>query len=275
MPPKGKGIPPSISRTTEACIQNTRLRAKKQQQRSSPGPSTPNNTFHITEEYNAAWSNLPLTVGIHSTHADGSFIIDKNDVSPSLTKWANSAFTQGVNPNRVRETINAKPFKGPADNLASPDTPTKKNRLTESVSNYSPTPSVTDSHYRHPETPTTPPNPPSESDYEETPRPIPRAPEVLDDSEMSEGGEESELELDPTALLLKTILNRIMTLEKRSKTPPSPTKYRNDPALVEKVATLTTKVAELERTMSLRPTTLPPPRATGRPQLRVLLDPDF
>ncbi|KAL0630580.1 hypothetical protein Q9L58_010574 [Maublancomyces gigas] len=42
-----------------------------------------------------------------------------------------------------------------------------------------------------------------------------------------------------------------MTLEKRSKTPPSPTKCRNGPALVEKVATLTNKVAELERLILL------------------------
>ncbi|KAL0630761.1 hypothetical protein Q9L58_010389 [Maublancomyces gigas] len=55
-----------------------------------------------------------------------------------------------------------------------------------------------------------------------------------------------------------------MTLEKRSKTRLSPTKYRNDPALVEKVATRTTKVTELERLILLL-LAAPPPPATGRP----------
>ncbi|KAL0630652.1 hypothetical protein Q9L58_010499 [Maublancomyces gigas] len=111
--------------------------------------------------------------------------------------------------------------------------------------------------------PSTPPNKASVhfEDIEVTPRPIPRALEVVNDFEIREGGE-SELEMDPTALLLKTILKRIMALEKRSKTPPPPTKYHNDPALVEKLATLTTKVAELERKFRTAP---PLPPATGRP----------
>lgn len=58
-----------------------------------------------------------------------------------------------------------------------------------------PTPSDYGRPPRHAETPTTPPTPPSESNVEDTP-------EVLDNSEMREGGEESEIELDPTALLL-------------------------------------------------------------------------
>ncbi|KAL0630661.1 hypothetical protein Q9L58_010489 [Maublancomyces gigas] len=124
MPPNGKGIPRSICRTTKSFLRTLSSGPKKQHQRSSSGPSTSTNTFDITEEYNAAWSNLPLTVGIHTTYADRSFIIDKHDGSPSLTKWAYRAFTQGVNPNRVLETINAKPFKGTEDNRASLDTPT-------------------------------------------------------------------------------------------------------------------------------------------------------
>ncbi|KAL0630688.1 hypothetical protein Q9L58_010462 [Maublancomyces gigas] len=51
-------------------------------------------------------------------------------------------------------------------------------------------------------------------DIEATPRPLPTAFEVPNHSKMSEGGE-SDLDLDPMALLLKTILKDVMTLEKQ------------------------------------------------------------
>ncbi|KAL0630912.1 hypothetical protein Q9L58_010235 [Maublancomyces gigas] len=74
-----------------------------------------------------------------------------------------------------------------------------------------------------------------------TPRLVPRPLELLNKSEMREG-EETDREMDWVALLLKTILQRKIALKNMSPTPLSPTKYHNDPALMEKVAKLTTKL---------------------------------
>lgn len=49
-----------------------------------------------------------------------------------------------------------------------------------------------------------------------------------------------------------------MALNKAAKTPPKPIKYHNDPTLVERLVTMTTKHAELER-LSLLKTANPPP----------------
>ncbi|KAL0630473.1 hypothetical protein Q9L58_010680, partial [Maublancomyces gigas] len=81
---------------------------------------------------------------------------------------------------------------------------------------------------------------------------------------MSEGAE-PDGDRDHTVLHIESNLKRILTLEKRSNTPPSLRISCNDPVLVEKVASLTTKVAELERLILLRPAAPSPPRATSRP----------
>ncbi|KAL0630542.1 hypothetical protein Q9L58_010611 [Maublancomyces gigas] len=197
----------------------------------------------------------------------------------------------------VGDTGTPQPFKGFADDRPSPKTPTGigQKHATAYPNDKSPTPTNREDQsseeyltedegelYNHPyhkgwidggdnprPGPSTPLNKPYVhfDDTEATPKPIPRATEVLDDFEMSEA--ESTTEMDPMAQLLQTVLKRIIALDRREKTPPTPTKYHNDPALVEKVATLTTKVAELERLIFFIPRNPPLPPATGRPPPRL------
>ncbi|KAL0630331.1 hypothetical protein Q9L58_010822, partial [Maublancomyces gigas] len=189
-------------------------------------------------------------------------------------------------------------FKGPADDRPSPKTPTRrgKNTLLPSFTSTDTEdlPSDTESEgfksfleetysasthdhpFQHgweaniaPSTagPSTPPSKPSVhfTDPEATPKPIPRASEPTYDSEMSEAEFETVAEMS-IAEVVTHLFNRIKKLERASKIPPPPTKYHNDPALVEKLAILTTKVAELEKTNLLRIIQAPaPPPATGRP----------
>ncbi|KAL0630519.1 hypothetical protein Q9L58_010634, partial [Maublancomyces gigas] len=148
-------------------------------------------------------------------------------------------------------------FKGRADDRPSPKTPTRKRR-----NNPLPVSIPTDTE-DPPSGPSTPPNKPSVhfQDTEATPKPIPHASEPTYDSEMSEAEFETVAEMS-IAEVVTHLFNRIKKLERATKTPPPPTKYHNNPALVEKLAILTTKVAELERKFRTAP---PPPPTTGRP----------
>ncbi|KAL0630294.1 hypothetical protein Q9L58_010859, partial [Maublancomyces gigas] len=115
------------------------------------------------------------------------------------------------------------------------------------------------------EGPSTPPNDPSVhfQNTEATPKPIPRASEPIYDSEMSEAEVERVTEMTLPELITHLFV-RIRKLDRTSRIPPPPTKYHNDPALVEKLAILTTKVAELEKANLLRIIQAPtPPPATG------------
>ncbi|KAL0630313.1 hypothetical protein Q9L58_010840, partial [Maublancomyces gigas] len=175
--------------------------------------------------------HTPLTDStLHILNPDGSPMLHSIDGTPILTSGAHQAYLQDIDPHTY-----LKQFRGPADNWASSDTRTRKRSNLGSSSwssSFSPAPPYAEEYIARirAKLPTTPPNLPSESDYEQTPRPIPRAPEVLDDSEVSEGGE-TDGEGENAVLLIESILKSILTLEKRSKTPPSPTKLRNNPTL--------------------------------------------
>lgn len=102
-----------------------------------------------------------------------------------------------------------------------------------------------------------------------SPRPLPaRAPVVLYDYQMSEveiEAEEVEMEA-PVGLhtLIQDLQHRIGILEATAKAPhPLPTAYHYDPALVERLATLTVKMTELERAITSQATHPPPPPPVG------------
>lgn len=101
-------------------------------------------------------------------------------------------------------------------------------------------------HQQAPFNPTTPPNPSVHfRDVEATTRPLPRDLAVLNDSEMSVV--EAPDEDNSVADIITNLLHRIEKLQRAARSPPPPpTRYQNDPALVERLATLTTKVTELE-----------------------------
>lgn len=100
--------------------------------------------------------------------------------------------------------------------------------------------------------PSTPPNHWSVHflDKEATPLPppLPRAQESRNDSEMRESESTSELvHLETVEQVMRNLLHRNKKIDRAAKTSSIPTKYYNDPTLVEKLATPTIRVAELER----------------------------
>ncbi|KAL0630948.1 hypothetical protein Q9L58_010203 [Maublancomyces gigas] len=185
---------------------------------------------------NQAWLAPSREVRPHVLNTDGSTKRFR-DRTPNRTQRAHEAYLAGLSPDQYLDT-----FRGLAENLASPDTPTRKrSNLVSSTwsstfsqtepdldayvarirSKLPPAPSVSGHFPRHPETLTTPSNPPSESDYKEIPRPILRAPEVLDDSEKSEGWE-VDGSGENAVLLIDSILKRNMTSENGPKQLPPP-----------------------------------------------------
>lgn len=115
--------------------------------------------------------------------------------------------------------------------------------------------------------PTTPPNAAGPNqDTEATRRPPPTTFEVLHDSEISEGWESRHDGKESIAEMKSDLLHHIWKLERAAKhPPPPPTINHNDPAMVGKQATLTTKVAELQRQslLTIIHSAKPPPPPAG------------
>lgn len=85
---------------------------------------------------------------------------------------------------------------------------------------------------------------------------------------MSEECEQSELDMDETIQeVITKLFDSIARLERSAKIPPLPTTYRNDSALLQKVGTLPTKVAEQERysTRMIIQSAAPPPYSAAVP----------
>lgn len=75
-----------------------------------------------------------------------------------------------------------------------------------------------------------------------------RALEALEKSEISNGANGSQFTMgDTIEKVISEVITYISRLERAAKIPPPPTKYHNDPAQVQKVDTITTTVAQLER----------------------------